>query len=365
MVVYSFVETAEMRVRRCEPYLFVYTTRCKARWIGREALEVFVTEFGMNPPEYYEAALTDGRITINKRLVGCSHVFRNGDVVDHRAHRHEPPVDAGPIAIVANDAHVLALDKPASMPMHPCGAYHHNSLTGILAEDFSENGFRAARAELKMVHRLDRLTSGLVLFAKSQEVARDLCERIRDGGARKTYLARVLGNFPHNAPKHLQDTCADPTAKPCVTRMRLLRRLEDGTSIVECTPLTGRTHQIRLHLLWMGHAIANDGCYGGDRITNFPKGIAPATTESSHAAEDAPRLPGEGDDALVRRKCTRCRAQLDAAGDGADHSRCIWLHALRYAAVDGSWSYETELPKWATAPAAAAPQAKPSSCALC
>ena len=95
-------------------------------------------------------------------------------------------------------------------------------------------------------------------------------------------------------------------------------------------------------------------------LTMFPK-LAPPETTLDEAEAAGLRRESETDEDFVRRKCTRCHKNMDLAGDRVDHAKCIWLHALRYAAVDGSWSYETNPPLWAR-PAAATP--KPSGCAL-
>lgn len=368
-----------VEVTRVEPYVFTYTMHCKRRWIGRQLEEVLCSEFKANPASYYKAALADGRIRLNGRFP--DRALRDGDVVSHVAHRHEPPVCGG-FTIVGETAAILAVDKPASLPMHPCGSYHHNSLTAML---------RSRGYDVRQVHRLDRLTSGLVLLAKTADAARDLCEQIGAGKTAKTYVARVRGDFPTKAPPPRQGTepplkrlkeseaaCAarandhtwrrvgdvlevdvalacqshkegvykcvplseDPNAKPSRTRFLKLGKFADGTSLVECRPCTGRTHQIRLHLQWLGHPIANDPCYGGHLNEN----VFPPDETPPEAGETVERLPGEDDASFACRACFRCRHGDPNAR--LPHCRYIWLHALRYA-VPGSWSFETQLPSWA------------------
>ena len=229
--------------RRVVPYVYTYKMNCKGRWIGRKPREVFACEFRMNPASYYEEALNDGRILVNGALCPGDLVLKNGDVMEHRAHRHEPPVWGGRIAVVGLDAKVLAVDKPATVPMHPCGSYHFNALSSILVEDFTERSFvvdaaragagatfarakAAAAAGLRQVHRLDRLTSGLVLLARSAEAAAELCEAIGGGAARKTYVARVAGDFPTNAPPGLRRH-ALTSRRACTTRVSPHRALRD------------------------------------------------------------------------------------------------------------------------------------------
>ena len=422
---YVFDESSALS-RRVKPYVFTYTMNCKGRWIGRRPAEIFAAEFKMNPASYYAEALADGRILVNGELCGDDLVLKNGDVLVHRAHRHEPPVRGGPIAVVGLDARVLAVDKPGTVPMHPCGSYHYNALSSLLAEDFTPRSFvaergvdfraaeAAAAAGLRQVHRLDRLTSGLVLLARSAEAATELCDCIGAGRARKTYVARVAGRFPERAPAatrgpdaarpdedvdddqpakrrrpresavaaasarrdgrwrvvtsdgsvevdcstrtkcHRDGVCecapGGADAKASRTRFRLLHRHADGTSTVECHPRTGRTHQIRLHLQWLGHPIANDPNYGGTLGYGDSSyaGAPPANAPPACPVADrgGPRRPGENLEAFVARKCHRCAAGLDAAHGAEERATCIFLHALRYAGP--GWAYETNLPAWAT-----------------
>jgi len=381
--------------RRVDPYVHTYTMHCKGRWCGRTPDEVFGTEFKMNPPAYYADALRDGRITINGALWDQLSTLKQGDLITHLAHRHEPPVPRGPIRVVGLTSLALAVDKPPGLPMHTCGSYHHNTLTSLLREDFAARSFvcaegidfedaQLAARDLRQVHRLDRLTSGLVILARSKASARTLCEDIGQGRAQKTYVARVRGTFPDDAPvlrpekraksedlpdgswrvedgwvevncslrtaSHRDGVCecapGAADAKASRTLFRLVRKLRDGTSIVECRPLSGRTHQIRLHLQLLGHPIANDPCYGGElgfagsSLVDAP----PPVVASGDPA--GPRLPDETDAAFVRRKCARCAAKLDITDAADERASCIFLHARSYAGP--GWAFATAEPAWAT-----------------
>ncbi|CAM9165534.1 unnamed protein product [Phaeothamnion confervicola] len=175
--------------RRVVPYAYEFRTYAKRRWCGRGVGEVFATEFGAYPPAYYDAAICSGRITINGNRVEPLTVIRDSDLLVHRTHRHEPPVLADPVEVVAEDDGVVAVCKPSTIPMHPCGAYHHNTLLRLLACE------RPGGETLRPAHRLDRLTSGLVLLAKTAAAAAAIGDDIKAGRAAKTYLARVAGDF--------------------------------------------------------------------------------------------------------------------------------------------------------------------------
>jgi 23S rRNA-/tRNA-specific pseudouridylate synthase len=139
-----------------------------------------------------------GHIKVNDKIVSNSYKLQNSDSLIHRKHRHEPSI-SGSITYVGETDSILAINKPSSMPMHPCGSFRYNSLMMILnKEPLIEN-----QPSLYLVHRLDRVTSGLVILAKSKQSANDISEEIRNKSTRKTYLARVKGKFPCNL-SHLQ-----------------------------------------------------------------------------------------------------------------------------------------------------------------
>ena len=79
-------------LRHVRPYVHTYRTIAKGRWLGRSLLEVHTSEFCAHPPAYYAAAIAQGIITVNGNLVGAHYAVRNGDVIEHFQHRHEPPV---------------------------------------------------------------------------------------------------------------------------------------------------------------------------------------------------------------------------------------------------------------------------------
>lgn len=201
----------QRRVRVVHPYPYTFATFAKSRWLGRPLIDVYHDEFGSYPKSYYEAAIKAGRILVSGKPVTCDYSIKQGDELTHTVHRHEPAVglsdlsstttshdnetevDAPPIDIVYEDDTMLVVDKPSSMPVHSCGSYHYNSLLEVLAHWKEAYG----TGKLFTVHRLDRLTSGLVLIAKSSSLAKSLgkCIVERDG-CEKVYLARVKGRFP-------------------------------------------------------------------------------------------------------------------------------------------------------------------------
>lgn len=235
---------AGKRIRLIKPYPYTFATFAKARWIGRTVLDVYHDEFGSYPKIYYESAINEGRILVSGERVTCNYKIKGGDELTHTVHRHEPAVSVcdvapscsssgsaadekcgahnsascsfaesktsplqqqthvdGPLVkVIHEDESVIVVDKPSTLPIHPCGGYNYNSLFHILsAQEPSLKG------KLHTVHRLDRLTSGLTIVAKSSGVAQSLGKCIMDrSNCHKFYLARVKGKFPLSAPAGLR-----------------------------------------------------------------------------------------------------------------------------------------------------------------
>nr|XP_020446402.1 RNA pseudouridylate synthase domain-containing protein 2 [Monopterus albus] len=252
-------------LRKVHPYLFDFKCYCKGRWVGKTLLEVFKTEFRAESVEYYHRAAKEGRIRLNGApLEDLSVVLKHNDHLRNTVHRHEPPVVGRPLEILVDDGEVLVVDKPASIPVHPCGRFRHNTVIFILGK---EQGI----CELHTVHRLDRLTSGVLLFARTLETSKKLDQLVRDRQLEKEYVCRVEGEFPEGeliceepilVVSFKIGLCrVDPRGKECRTVFQRLN-FNGKTSVVRCLPLTGRTHQIRVHLQYLGFPIVNDPIYG-------------------------------------------------------------------------------------------------------
>ncbi|KAM7156285.1 pseudouridylate synthase RPUSD2 isoform 2-T2 [Molossus nigricans] len=187
----------------------------------------------------------------------------DNDFLRNTVHRHEPPVTAEPIRLLAENEDMVVVDKPSSIPVHPCGRFRHNTVIFILGKEHQLK-------ELHPLHRLDRLTSGVLMFAKTAAVSERIHEQVRDRQLEKEYVCRVEGEFPAK-----EVTCKEPIlvvsykvgvcrvdtrGKPCETVFQRLS-YNGHSSVVRCRPLTGRTHQIRVHLQFLGHPILNDPIY--------------------------------------------------------------------------------------------------------
>lgn len=477
---------------------------------------------------YYKEAIEQGRIKVGDEAVEPSYLIKGGDVLTHTVHRHEPAVavslpESPFIKIVTETDDLLVVDKPGTLPIHACGGYHLNALMPLLESVRSQQPGGATK--LYTIHRLDRLTSGLVLLAKSSTVAQQWAKSIQERSCQKVYLARVKGKFPQHCPstipllqevssqlpncgelltsssntndgsvealrrKHavacwiidstgshrpdvalsdlhqpqhsfgledwmnqletpkgattepfaatassisataqnmlwltlacptrvaqhkdgiceagafddLEDPLYRKTVKPAQTSFAVIHydKATDST-VVLCRPETGRTHQIRLHLQYLGHSIANDPNYGGSLWYSDPHGQAayeyargqldstsasdksvdaslietngvpaphqgqraprttdvPATEEEMCQLAQYQRSEQETAEDFIQRTCVWCAR---SRGGEVHHtlleflvrSRGIWLHAIQYTMVNSrgvAVSYRTSPPDWA------------------
>jgi hypothetical protein len=194
------LEPARYRVndglREVVPYIFRYETFCKGRWVGKPLLEAVADEFAGFSRDYFVRAMADGLLLVNSTLTVPEYVVKDKDRITHFMHRHEPPVLADEVRVVGEDeaAGIVAVDKPPTAPVHPCGRYNFNSVVKILTMQ------QPKLAGLQPIHRLDRLTSGVLLLGRNGKAVAEAQRRLKDGGgAEKIYFARVDGRFPRDA----------------------------------------------------------------------------------------------------------------------------------------------------------------------
>lgn len=398
-------------LKRVKPYHFTYSTWCKERWRGRTLIEIFESEFRDRPLAYYRNAMEGGEVAVNGKTVGPDYVLKNGDCITHTLHRHEPPITADPIAILHEDNDMIVLNKPSGVPVHPSGRYNYNSITEIMKSERGPDWLAYP------CNRLDRLTSGIMFVAKNPRAAVKLGNQIAARTVRKEYIARVMGKFPDG-----EVVCNQPilaiSPKLGLNRVRangkhartVFKRLAyypppnegqeievsttsgeadslgpadangvgggqapsktQGYSIVRCMPVTGRTHQLRVHLQFLGHPIQNDPIYANQKVWGFDLGYNDADASLNTDEDVISRLSRMGkedvaaavayydeviDDYEKRRAekmsgeiCDICQTPLYT--DPGLHELSLWLHSLRYEDKDGAWKYVSPLPAWALPP---------------
>ena len=209
---------------------------------------------------------TTDRILVNGVPQRTNFTVKGGDTVTLLLDEPEPeyPGEDAPLTILYEDDHILAVDKPAGVLIHPSRSRDTGTLANAVVGYYRRTGQRSAFHPLT---RLDRDTFGVVLIAKNSHIH----ALLQQTSLQKIYHARIFGCLPGESdlidapidrrplPSLLR--CISPTGKPSKTRYRVLARFE-GHSLAELEPLTGRTHQLRLHCAHLGCPILGDPQYG-------------------------------------------------------------------------------------------------------
>lgn len=258
----------------------------------------------------------------------------------------DEPIAIDPsFGVLAEEEGWIAVTKGAPLLSHPTGAKNEptlwHGLQALLAYEMATGG------QISIITRLDRETSGLVLIAKTATAARELGKAMQRRELHKTYLALVLGHPGHSNwvctepiarlgdwadTRIFVKQCCHPSGRPCRTTFRVLTRIEPRgarppLALVECTPETGRMHQIRVHLAHAGHPIFGDKIYGADE-TCYLDFIAHGWTPELEARLHLPRhalhaarlaFPWQGTTVEVEAPLPRDMAALlpDTSGIGA------------------------------------------------
>lgn len=237
---------------------------------------------------YVQRLIADGRLTVAGQRVRARDPVRPGatlllDVPEVRADELLP--EDIPIEVVYRDDDVIVVDKPAGLVTHPSPGHASGTLVNaLLALDAGEGALGTVGGVERpgIVHRLDRDTSGLIVVARNDAAQVSLQAQLKARRVRKTYLALVggavnaqLGRIEKpigRDAQHRQRMAVSGDGKPAVTGYRVKERFAEWT-LLELDLITGRTHQIRVHLASIGHAVAGDPVYARSTIRRGPDGL--------------------------------------------------------------------------------------------
>lgn len=224
-----------------------------------------------------QGRIKEGLVTVNAKAVKSNYKVREDDdvVVEER-----PLVEADilpedlSLDVIYEDDDVAVVYKPKGMVVHPSAGHHSGTLVNGLM--FVLDDLSGINGELRpgIVHRIDKDTSGLLMVAKNDVAHRALVEQLVDKNVTRKYTALVHGTIPHDKgtveapigrnPKERQEMAVVDDGKEAVTHFNVIERYAEYT-LLECVLETGRTHQIRVHMKYIGHPLAGDPKYGPRR----------------------------------------------------------------------------------------------------
>lgn len=392
--------------RFVKPYYHLHNTSSKGRWLNRTVVDVLSDEFKTFTDDEYINRINNGSIWVERRIKrgldlseistedlnsgkfpstpvsdGYKQIHSddlinlkliNGDRLFRWDHKHERPIRAAslfegnnviPIKIIKETKDVLVVSKPPFIPVHPVQKYYYNSLVEILRFEAIKLG-KEDWNNIRPCHRLDKLTSGLCLFAKNAQSASQIQSDIQNSKVFKTYVARVKGKLPKDVVI-CEDSVLNIDAKKgqggtslktAITEFNTIWYNKNlNESVIICKPKTGRTHQIRIHLRNLGCAIKGDPIYSDNGPRSDPtleletiKKSTNGKVECNEELLSRLQMRQRGNVKLLQtgETCEECHTPLFKDTNGEEEIE-MCLHAIKYEHFQNDWEYEDDMPKWA------------------
>lgn len=219
-------------------------------------------------------AIKKGEVLVNGKVVKAKYAVKEGDEITYHLPEEEVLeilAEDIPLEIIYEDQDVAVVNKPQGMVVHPSAGHTSGTLVNALMYRIKDLSSINGVVRPGIVHRIDKDTSGLLMIAKNDNTHRSLAAELKDKKSLRQYLAIVHGNLPNDrgvieAPIGRSDKDRKKQAviaggRDALTRFKVLERFGHYT-LVELTLETGRTHQIRVHMAYIGHPVAGDPLYG-------------------------------------------------------------------------------------------------------
>ena len=227
--------------------------------------------------------IDEGKITINGKVEKPSFKVKENDeinieeIVDVKSDIKEEDI---PLDVVYEDDDILVINKPQGMVVHPANGHYSGTLVNALM--FMEDSLSSINGVIRpgIVHRIDKDTSGLLCVAKNDNAHHFLAEQLKDHTMAREYMALVRGVIKENSgtiempigrdKNNRQKMAAVKEGKPAITHFQVLERFRDHT-LVKCQLVSGRTHQIRVHMSAIGYPVEGDPLYAGKNYDKLYK----------------------------------------------------------------------------------------------
>ncbi|HZK11443.1 MAG TPA: RluA family pseudouridine synthase [Atribacterota bacterium] len=241
-------------------------------------LDLYLTQQEIYPSRsQIRNLISQGKIRVNNRPGKPSYILKNRDVIDLAPPEQkelEIKAEAIPLDIIYEDEYLVVVNKPADMIVHPTGKIRSGTLVNALLY-YCQDSLSGIGGVIRpgIVHRLDKNTSGLIVVAKNDLAHLDLSKQMKEHQVTKKYIALVHGNLKDDsgiidAPigrslknRKKMAVTEEGKSRKAVTQFKVLKRFF-GYTLIEATLHTGRTHQIRVHLAFIGYPIVGDQLYG-------------------------------------------------------------------------------------------------------
>ena len=260
---------------------------------SNDRLDKYISENTEYSRSIVSKMLSENLILVNQKLEKASYKVNEGDIIIVPDDYIKPLTLEGEdidLDILYEDDYIIVVNKPSGMVVHPGNGNTSHTLVNALinhTKNLSNNSFRPG-----IVHRIDKDTSGVLLVAKNDKVHEILSEGFKTKTIKREYIALLKGVYPNNsaiidAPigrnehNRLKMDVTDKNSKNAITHLRVLKRYKNYT-LVSLRLETGRTHQIRVHMKYIGYPVYNDPVYTNDKCTEFGQFLHAKSLEFVH-----------------------------------------------------------------------------------
>lgn len=221
--------------------------------------------------------IRDAKVLVNGEVKKAKYKVQTGDRIDVEIPKDEVldiVAEDLPLEIVYEDLQVAVVNKPQGMVVHPAAGHASGTLVNALMYHIKDLSSINGVIRPGIVHRIDKDTSGLLMVAKNDKAHESLAAQLKDKSSKRRYLAIVHGEIPNDKgtieapigrnPKERKKQAVVSGGKPAITHFEVLERFL-GYTLVASRLETGRTHQIRVHMNYIGHPVAGDPLYGPNK----------------------------------------------------------------------------------------------------